>query len=126
MAYGQLIGILGVIAIALCWVLAVVLYRVGNAESAARKLSVLLAIEGVVLVTAGFPEFATGLGEAYFADLYGVNKVSSFLIRDDVSNLELFKWNTRVREHPPLILTGILLIDPIHVVSHYLSLVSIN
>ncbi len=51
----QLVGILGLVAIAACWGLAVVLYRVGTAGSVARKLALLLAIEGVTLLTAGSP-----------------------------------------------------------------------
>jgi hypothetical protein len=47
-------GILAVIALAMCWSLAVLLYRLGAAGSTARKLSVLLVIEGVTLVTAGY------------------------------------------------------------------------
>lgn len=56
-----LIGILGLLAIAACWALAVVLYRVGTAGSAARKLAFLLLLEGVTLATASYPEFALGL-----------------------------------------------------------------
>jgi hypothetical protein len=63
-----LIGILGLLAIAACWALAVVLYRVGPAGSVARQLAVLLVIEGFVLATAGFPEFAAGLGDFYSSD----------------------------------------------------------
>ncbi len=62
----QLIGILGVLAIAACWGLAVVLYRVGTAGSVARKLAILLVVEGVVLVTAGFPEFAFGIPISFY------------------------------------------------------------
>ena len=65
MLHVQLIGILGLIAIALCWGLAVVLYRVGTPGSVARKLAVLSVIEGVVLATAGFPEFAFAVDEAF-------------------------------------------------------------
>lgn len=65
MLQGQLIGILGLVAIAACWGLAFTLYRVGTASSAARKLAVLLLVEGVVLVTAGFPEFTLGLGSEF-------------------------------------------------------------
>ncbi len=60
----QLVGILGLVAIAACWGLAVVLYRVGTAGSVARKLALLLVIEGVTLLSAGFPHFALGLGES--------------------------------------------------------------
>ena len=66
----QLIGILGLVAIAACWGLAVVLYRVGPTGSAARQLSVLLAIEGFVLGTAGFLEFAWGLPISSWGDFY--------------------------------------------------------
>lgn len=44
---------------------AVVLYRVGPANSVVRKLSVLLAIEGITLLTAGFPDFLLGLEAVY-------------------------------------------------------------
>jgi hypothetical protein len=57
---------LGVVAIAICWALAVVLFRVGPAGGVARKLSVLLVIEGLALVTAGFPDFAIGLGDDFY------------------------------------------------------------
>ncbi len=52
----QLIGFLGVLAIAACWALAVVLFRVGTPGSVARMLSILLLVEGITLATAGFPE----------------------------------------------------------------------
>ena len=61
----QLVGILGLVAIAACWALAVVLYRVGTAGSVARKLSLLLVVEGFTLTTATFPEFALGLTESF-------------------------------------------------------------
>ncbi len=70
MLYAQLIGILGLVAIAACWGLAVVLYRVGPTGSAARQLSVLLVIEGFVLGTAGFPEFASGLPISSWGNFY--------------------------------------------------------
>ena len=66
MLQGQIIGILGLIAIAACWVSAYILYRVGTIGSASLKLSVLLIVEGIVLVTAGFPEFALGLSQQFF------------------------------------------------------------
>ena len=56
-----LIGWIGIAAIAACWGFAVVLYRVGPAGSVARKLSLLLVVEGFTLVTAGFPEMAVGI-----------------------------------------------------------------
>ncbi len=66
MLQAQLIGILGLVAIAACWGLAVVLYRVGTAGSVARKLFVLLVVEGLVLVTAGFPEFAFAIPFSFY------------------------------------------------------------
>ena len=66
----QLIGILGLVAIAACWGLAVVLYRVGSGSSVARKLFILLVVEGLVLVTAGFPEFSSGLGWSFWNSFY--------------------------------------------------------
>ena len=45
----QIYGILALVAVAMCWSLAVVLYRVGTAGSVARKLALLLVIEGVTL-----------------------------------------------------------------------------
>jgi len=47
-------GIFGLVAVAMCWALAVVLYRVGPAGSVARKLALLLVIEGFILVTGGY------------------------------------------------------------------------
>jgi hypothetical protein len=70
MLQAQLIGILGLVAIAACWALAVVLYRVGTTGSVARKLAVLLVFEGFVLISAGFPEFATDLPDSYWESFY--------------------------------------------------------
>jgi len=64
----QLIGILGLVAIAACWGLAVVLYRVDTAGGVARKLALLLFIEGITLLTAGFPEFVLGKDQLFFLD----------------------------------------------------------
>ena len=58
-----LIGVMGLCAIAACWSMAVVLFRTGAPGSIARKLGLLLIFEGLVLVTAGFPEFAFGIHE---------------------------------------------------------------
>ena len=66
MSYITLIGILGLVAIAACCVLAVVLYRVSTTGSTARKLAVLLIIEGFVLVTAGFPDLAFGIPDSFY------------------------------------------------------------
>jgi len=66
MSHDTLIGILGLVAVAACWALAVVLYRVSTPGTVARKLFVLLVVEGFTLVSAGFPEFAFGLPEDIF------------------------------------------------------------
>jgi hypothetical protein len=66
MSHVTLIGILGVVAIAACWALAVVLYRVSTTGTVARQLSVLLVVEGFVLATAEFPEFALGIPWSFF------------------------------------------------------------
>ena len=66
----QLIGAVGLVAIAACWGLAVVLYRVRATGNAARLLSVLLVVEGIVLVTAGFPEFTSGLPVEFWQSFY--------------------------------------------------------
>lgn len=58
MWYVTPIGFLGLAAIAMCWGLSVVLYRVAPPGSAGRKLSLLLVAEGLTLASAGFPEFA--------------------------------------------------------------------
>jgi hypothetical protein len=47
-------GVLALVATAMCWALAVVLYRVGARGSVARRLAVLLGIEGVTLISAGY------------------------------------------------------------------------
>jgi len=65
-SYVTIIGILGLVAIAACWTLAVVIFRVSTTGSTARKLAWLLVIEGFVLVTAGFPAFAFGIPDSYF------------------------------------------------------------
>jgi hypothetical protein len=62
------VGLLGLAAVALCWSLAVVLFRVGPTGSVARKLSMLLVVEGMTLLTAGFPEFVLGLGEDFWLE----------------------------------------------------------
>lgn len=48
------IGMLAVVALVLCWSLAIVLFRVGEPGSVARKLSLLLVVEGATLVSTGY------------------------------------------------------------------------
>jgi len=66
MSLMTLVGSLGFIAVAACWALAVLLYRVGTSGSVARKLSFLLVAEGVILITAGFPNFAFNIPFSIF------------------------------------------------------------
>lgn len=66
MNHAVLIGILGLVAIATCWSLAVVLFRLSASGSVARRLAVLLVVEGFVLVTAQFPEFAFAIPYSFF------------------------------------------------------------
>jgi hypothetical protein len=65
----------------MCWALAVVLYRVAPRGSTARKLAVLLAVEGLALFTAGYPDFVFGLDWAVnFYEKYPALGMASFLI----------------------------------------------
>lgn len=48
------VGILAFVAVAMCWSLAVLLYRVGTTGGVARKLALLLIVEGVTLVSTGY------------------------------------------------------------------------
>ena len=59
-------GIMGVVAIAACLALAVVLYRVTSISGTARMLGFLLIIEAVTLGTAGYIETVLGVTEALF------------------------------------------------------------
>jgi len=48
------IGVLALVSVTACWALALLLYRVGAPGSVARKLSLLLVVEGVTLVSTGY------------------------------------------------------------------------
>jgi hypothetical protein len=48
------VGILALVAVAMCLALAVTLYRVESASGAARMLALLLVVEGVTLITTGY------------------------------------------------------------------------
>jgi hypothetical protein len=74
----QLVGILGLVSIAACWGLAIVLYRVGTTGSVARKLALLLVIEGVTLLTGEFPELASGLGLSFWEKFFASNPMLLF------------------------------------------------
>jgi hypothetical protein len=62
------IGVLGLAAVAACWGLSVVLFRVGGPGTVARKLAWLLIFEGAALITAGFPFFILGHGQDHYGD----------------------------------------------------------
>ena len=48
------VSVLALVAVAMCWSFAVVLYRVGAAGSVARKLALLLLVEGITLISTGY------------------------------------------------------------------------
>jgi len=48
------VGFFALVAVAMCWALAIVLYRVGASGDPARKLALLLVVEGFTLVSTGF------------------------------------------------------------------------
>lgn len=50
----DLIGFLALVSVAQCWALALLLYRVSTPGSVGRKLSLLLVVEGVTLVSTGY------------------------------------------------------------------------
>jgi hypothetical protein len=54
------IGILALVAVAMCWGFAVVLYRTGAPGSMARMLSALLLVEGITLVSTGYIDLFLG------------------------------------------------------------------
>lgn len=53
-------GIVALLAVAMCWALAIVLFRVGPSGGVARKLALLLVVEGVALGSSGSIEFLFG------------------------------------------------------------------
>lgn len=63
----MVIGVLGLFTSLCCWAFAVVLYRVGVPGSAARRLSALLIVEGITLVSSGYIDKALGLGKQFYA-----------------------------------------------------------
>jgi len=48
------VAVLALVAVTMCWSLAVVLYRVGTKGSVARKLALLLLVEGVTMISTGY------------------------------------------------------------------------
>jgi len=68
-------AVFGLASVTICWALALVLLRVGMPGSVARKLALLLTVEGFALLTTGIyldflsPEFAARVSESVFGDL---------------------------------------------------------
>jgi len=68
-------GIFGLASVAICWALALVLLRVSMPGSVARKLALLLTVEGFALLTTGIylnflsPEVAARVSESVFGDI---------------------------------------------------------
>ncbi|HSG08154.1 MAG TPA: hypothetical protein VLA36_07345, partial [Longimicrobiales bacterium] len=63
------VSVFGLAAVVLCWLLAVVLFRTGARGSLGRRLSILLAVEGITLGSSGILDFflvpAARTGSAY-------------------------------------------------------------
>ena len=60
------IGFFALVALAMCWTLAAVLFRVGTKGSVARQLSLLLVVEGVTLISTGYVDlFLTEYARAH-------------------------------------------------------------
>lgn len=72
-------GILALIAVAMCWSLAVVLFRVGNPGSVARKLSLLLIIEGVTLVSSSSVDFLLASPVDFWARHPGLSRAEMWV-----------------------------------------------
>jgi len=66
MFHADPLGILALIAIAMCWSLSVVLFRVGERGSVARKLAWVLVVEGVALVSCGLIEYLFTVPDEFY------------------------------------------------------------
>ncbi len=67
------IGIFGLVAIAACWSLAIVLYRVKSPSNSSGMLATLLVVEGLILFTSGFLDmnFAQAVFETDWYPVWG-------------------------------------------------------
>ena len=63
----NMIGVLGLVAVAMCWTFAVMLYRVGTTGNVARKLALLLFVEGVTLLSADYIDRTIGLTDSFYS-----------------------------------------------------------
>jgi hypothetical protein len=61
-------GAIGIFAVVLCCLLAIALWRLSAGGSVARKLSILLLIEGVTLVTSGYIDLLIGFPEQFYTE----------------------------------------------------------
>ena len=48
------LGTLALVALAMCWGLAVIVFRVSQPQSVGRQLSLLLVVEGATLISTGY------------------------------------------------------------------------
>ena len=72
------IGFLALIALTMCWGLAIVVFRVSPAESVGRQLALLLVVEGATLVSTGYIDlFLTEAARAgsWYPAFYRVEEV---------------------------------------------------
>ena len=67
MSQTNLIGVLGLTAIVMCWALAVVLFRTGTSGSVARRLALLLVVEGITLVSSDYIKMTFDLQDSFYA-----------------------------------------------------------
>lgn len=72
-------GILALIAVAMCWALAVLLFRVGGPGSAARKLALLLIVEGVTLGSSSSVDFLLQSPVEFWGNYPGLAIASTLL-----------------------------------------------
>lgn len=66
MLHADPLGILALAAVAMCWSLSVVLFRAGLPGSVARKLALVLVVEGVALVSCGLIESLFTVPEEFY------------------------------------------------------------
>ncbi len=62
------IGVVGMVAVVSCFLLAIALWRLSPSGSVARKLSILLLVEGVTLVTSGYIDLVLGLSDPFYSE----------------------------------------------------------
>jgi hypothetical protein len=94
-------GIMGLLTIAMCWAFAVVLYRVGAPDSVARKLAVLLVIEGFIYLH-GISLIVRGLTDAPEPDFFNIVYAGDTflavpLIAYGILRTQLFDIDLRIR-----------------------------